>query len=271
MSLFTIDEEKCIRCGICAEECPYRLIEAKKEQIPTPTSDAEKYCIECGHCVAVCPKAALTHRMMNPQNCTPIDQQLLPNGMQLTQLLRSRRSIRSYLKKPIPRDLLQRLIEDANYAPTGLNSQAVKWRVIYEREDVGRFAGMTIDWLKDLSSTKPERAKSMNARRWIMNWERGIDSITWGAPHVVVAYADDARWDWECTIALTFLDLAAYSNGVGSCWGGLFELAARDWEPMIKRLALPSGHVPLGAMMLGYAKNKYPRVPCRKVPVVTWY
>lgn len=37
MSLFVIDKDKCKRDGICAEECPAKIIELKdKESVPVP-------------------------------------------------------------------------------------------------------------------------------------------------------------------------------------------------------------------------------------------
>ncbi len=50
MSLFTIDQEKCKHDGICAAECPMRLIELKdKASLPAPIEAAEELCINCGH------------------------------------------------------------------------------------------------------------------------------------------------------------------------------------------------------------------------------
>ena len=59
MSLFTINQEKCKRDGICAKDCPAQVIVWKnKDDFPMPAKDAEEFCINCGHCVAVCPYEA---------------------------------------------------------------------------------------------------------------------------------------------------------------------------------------------------------------------
>ena len=65
MGLITVHAEKCIQCGSCLEECPFRLLEMKTESSPpTPKEievrSAEERCINCGHCMAVCPVGALT-------------------------------------------------------------------------------------------------------------------------------------------------------------------------------------------------------------------
>ncbi|MBI5847008.1 MAG: 4Fe-4S binding protein [Nitrospirae bacterium] len=43
MSLFTIDEKKCKRDGICVAECPIQIIEMKDDKsIPAPTAYLRK-------------------------------------------------------------------------------------------------------------------------------------------------------------------------------------------------------------------------------------
>jgi len=52
-----VDEEKCIACGICVQECPIDAIsmEGGKAEI-----DMGK-CIHCGTCHSVCPREAVRH------------------------------------------------------------------------------------------------------------------------------------------------------------------------------------------------------------------
>jgi hypothetical protein len=39
---------------------------------------------------------------------------------------------------------------------------------------------------------------------------------------------------------------------------------------MQKALALPEDHISFGAMMIGYPKYKYHRLPLRKEPQIIW-
>ena len=64
MDIFNISEDKCVKCGMCAEVCPVKLIVFKPERFPRQVPWAEKVCIDCGHCVSVCPQGALNHRCM---------------------------------------------------------------------------------------------------------------------------------------------------------------------------------------------------------------
>ena len=52
-----VDEEKCVACGICVEECPVDAITMENQ---TARIDMEE-CIKCGHCHEVCPQEAVRH------------------------------------------------------------------------------------------------------------------------------------------------------------------------------------------------------------------
>ena len=73
-----------------------------------------------------------------------------------------------------------------------------------------------------------------------------------------------------CTIALTYLELAATSMGLGTCWAGYFNVTATSFPPMQEALALPPGHQAFGSMMVGYPKFSYHRLPLRNPPAISW-
>ncbi len=61
---FTIDTDKCIACGMCANACPNKVISLQKQKVGTKqflTNYVMKiqYCMFCGLCVESCPKDAL--------------------------------------------------------------------------------------------------------------------------------------------------------------------------------------------------------------------
>ena len=129
MPLFTIDQDKCARDGICAAECPMGII-ALEHGIPEPVEGADKMCIDCGHCVAVCPTGAFGLAAMAPAACAPVDKDRLPSAEALDHLIRAQRSTRVYKNKPVEKEKLVRLLDTARYAPTGKNahSSAGWWR-----------------------------------------------------------------------------------------------------------------------------------------------
>jgi len=271
MPLFTVDADKCGRCGACVNVCPGGLLEKKDVEgaVPTPIEKAEEYCIHCGHCVAVCPKGALTLIDVNPEDCEPVNRALHPNPDNLEHYLRARRSIRKYQEHPVPEDILTRLIEIARYGPSGSNKQPVHWLVIEKPE---RFAGLVVDWLRLMITQQPEWAQSIQLDRVVAAWEQGINRITRGAPHLIMAHApkSDRTAQAACTIALTNLTLAAPAFHLGTCWSGYFNTAAGLYPPLVEALGLPSDHQPFGSLVIGFPKFVYHRLPVRKPPPITW-
>jgi len=273
MSLFTVDEKECRRDGLCVAECPAKIIEIIGEKgFPTPVDGAEELCIHCGHCVSICPHEALFLKTMSPKDCLPVQKELLLSPEHCEHFLRSRRSIRSYKEKRVSRDLLQKLIEIARYAPTGHNSQSANWLVIEDPTEVRRLAGLVADWMRSLLAERAEYALLMHMDRVVDSWDKGIDRILRGAPHLVVAHGLSTMpvSQSSCFIALTYLELAAPSLGLGTCWAGYFTAAANFHPPLQEALALPQGHLPYGAVMVGYPKYRYQRMPPRNKPEITW-
>jgi nitroreductase len=191
---------------------------------------------------------------------------------QSEQFLRSRRSIRVYREKPVAREEISRLVEIARYAPSGHNSQGVEWLVLGDRNELRRLSGIVIDWMRWMLAHMPEAALSLHIDRTLARWEAGFDVILRGAPVVIVAHAakDNRMAPSTCTIALTYLELAASGMGLGCCWAGYFNAAAGTFPPMMAALALPTGYQSFGAMMVGHPQFSYHRLPTRKAPEITW-
>jgi nitroreductase/NAD-dependent dihydropyrimidine dehydrogenase PreA subunit len=273
MGHFTIDQEKCKRDGICAAECPARIIQINSpKDYPTPTADFERYCIVCGHCVTVCPSGAFSLDRLGPEDCPPIRQELSLSAAQAEQFLRSRRSVRSYLDRSVERDKLEKLLEIASLAPSARNMQPWHWLVIEDSNELRRLAGLVIEWMCAFIEQDPELAGNLGFPRVVASWEAGEDRICRGAPHLIVAHADK---DWrygpeDCALALSHLDLFAPCLGLGTCWAGFFYTAANAYPPLFMALGAPSEHKVYGAMMIGYPRFKYHRLPLRKPPRVTW-
>jgi nitroreductase/NAD-dependent dihydropyrimidine dehydrogenase PreA subunit len=273
MALFSVDPTTCKRDGICVAECPAGLIEmTSRESVPTPIEGAEQLCIKCGHCVAVCPHGALSLKTMSPEQCPPVRRELMLNQEHTEHFLRSRRSIRTYKKKPVDRAILAKLIDMARYAPSGSNLQPVHWLVIETTALLRPLAGIVVEWMRGVIDRQPEIAQPMRLDRVVAAWERGQDRVLRGAPHLIVAYGPKSIPSAQsaCIIALTYLELAASSLGLGACWAGYFNAAANGHEPMIQALALPDGFQCFGAMMVGYPTYEYHRMPLRNGARISW-
>lgn len=273
MALFTIDQKKCRRDGLCQAACPAQIIiQEDKKSFPALLENGEEFCINCGHCVAVCPHGAFLLSTMPLSACPPMDRRLLPDAPALKHLLLARRSIRRYKKTPVSRKLLAELVDVARYAPTGSNKQQVWWTVISKPEEVRRMGAMVIDFIKIMLPLTPDEAQVRRFQRIVLAWENGRDRIMRGAPHLMVAHspAEVAFPAADCAIALTYLELYAFARGLGTCWAGYFTGAANVHEPLVRALDLPPGHQCQGAVMLGYPQYRYSRIPMRNQAQVTW-
>ena len=269
-----IDEEKCKRDGFCAAVCPARIIEHNdaREAIPSPVEGFDELCIRCGHCVAICPHAALSLGSMRPEDCPPVRKEFILGAEQAEHFLRYRRSTRNYKDEPVDRATLARLIQMARFAPSGHNLQPVHWLVFEARADIIKLGALVIDWMRFMIKNHVQVAAAMHFDRVVADWELGRDRVLRGAPHLIVAHGplEATATHPACIIALTYLELAATSLGLGACWAGYFNAAAMSYAPVKEMLKLPEGHASFGAMMVGYPKYRYHRLPLRNVPSITW-
>lgn len=262
--MITVNTELCAKDAICVEECPTQII-SMEEEVPIVVDNLEQYCINCGHCVVVCPKGALTLKTLAPDQCLPVNKSLHLSTKHVEHFLRSRRSIRSYKDKTVEYEWVTKLLDLASYAPTASNKQPVKWQVVYERADVVVVVNMVIDWMKDFLQKMPLVATEMGLEHFISSYKAGYDRVCRGAPHLVFAYADKMNTDaaTDCIIALSYLELALLSFGLGGCWGGWVNHAVRNWPPLKKFLRLDEAFDYHGVLMFGYPKYRYHRMPLR--------
>ncbi len=259
----TIDAQKCKRDGLCSMACPMGLIVPNKEKFPEPVPDAEKFCVGCGHCVAVCPHDALSLTAMQPQSLPLIKKELIPSKETLEQTLKTRRSIRQYKDQSVPHDILANLLDITRWAPTAANVQPVNLLVIEKKEEVKKLAGLIAEGFRKNNLVPP----------LVEAWDKGKDVFLRNAPHVIIAHANSTTNYMpltDCAIALTFLDVMAPTYGLGTCWAGVLMIAANAYPPLVEFLKLPKDHKIYGAMMLGYPKYSYRRIPQRKPSKLTW-
>ena len=273
MEFFEVDKELCNQDGICITACPSRVIENGEDGFPAPAQDIETMCIRCGHCVAICPTGAFRHSSLDFHRFETFDPDLMITREQCEYLFKSRRSIRAYKDKPVSKDKISRLIDIARYAPTARNSQAVSWLVISGKSELKKYSGLVVDFSKVLlSEGVPGIDPNPHLGKFIEDWKSGFDFVLYDAPALIITHGDreDRFAQNDCIIALTNLELAATGLGLGCCWAGFFMTAAGNYAPLMEELSLPERHQCFGAMMVGYPQFRYPRIPLRREPKITW-
>lgn len=272
MSLLIVDEEKCKKDRICAGECPMAIIQLPDDDFPRLVEGGEGICISCGHCVVVCPHGALSHARVPLDECPPIQKDLKINEEEAVQFLRSRRSVRFFKDQPVERETIQKLIDIARYAPTGSNSQTVEWIVHTDRDKIKDISGMVIEWMKAELEKSPDVFSAPYMPIVVAAWDFGFDAVLRNAPALITASApgDSSNGMVDLTLAFSYLELAAVTMGIGTCWAGILQGALLNHPPLREAIGIPEGHVHHYPMMAGYSKVKYHRLPQRKPPVINW-
>lgn len=273
MNHVVLDTQRCLHDGICVVSCPLSLLELETgANGKHPTSSKGERCLRCGHCVSVCTSGALELTFIKRAELRNLLPERSAKPEQAEQLLQSRRSTRRYRDALVPRELIERALDTARFAPSGLNSQTVAWTVVSGREPVSALAASVRDWAAELVAQKHRLAVGLDFARFLRAWGRGEDTILHAAPHIVIAHtpAGDPMGLGSATIAVTYFQLAAQALGLATCWAGYLQIAL-GMSPAIAKLAgIPDGRQATGATMLGYAKHEYMAIPPRKQLDVTW-
>jgi nitroreductase/NAD-dependent dihydropyrimidine dehydrogenase PreA subunit len=262
MQLFQVDTKKCNRDGICIRECPFYILKAGIDRLPEMAPGAEEVCLHCGHCLAVCPTGAVTLDGVSPESCDPVQADPPVNAAALTRLVKTRRSIRVYKDRPVPRDMVERLVDTVRWTDTAKNGQPLHWLLVDGKENIREMAQGTIEWMR------PQAAYA----QVVAIWDRGNDIILRGAPLAAVVHAAKTALNpaADSAIAAATLELLAASMGLGSCWAGFFMRAANSHPPLRRFLNLAEDHMVCAALMLGYPKFSYHRIPPRQAAKVQW-
>jgi nitroreductase len=151
-------------------------------------------------------------------------------------LIRERRSIRKYLSKPIPMEIIDELKETALRSPTSRNRKEWKFWFITDPET-----------LAELATAKAA----------------GSQMISQAALAVVIG-ADESLcdvWVEDCSIAATLIQMNAQSHGIGSVWVQIRERFAKSGESSEDRvktiLNVKSESIRIASIVsLGYADEE---------------
>lgn len=257
---FKVDIDKCTSCGFCAEDCPAQII--KMNPTPSIQKSREKLCIKCQHCLAICPTAAISILGIKPENSlsTSIE---LPTYECITNLIKTRRSVRKYVDEDLDQNLIQELLETTVYAPTGHNYNSVHFTLIDKKEDLKLFRDMVYAAIKKAGESKTLLPKFQILYAIQKVWEtNGVDVIFRNAPHLLIASAPSQTSSPlpDCLIALSYFELLANSHNIGTLWNGMLTWVLNDIDPSISKLiGIPETHSIGYGMIFGKSAVKYPR------------
>ena len=256
---FVVDENKCIKCGLCAKDCTTGAIMQGENQIPDMKNPLK--CIECQHCFSVCPVGAISIMGKNPENSSEIKK---INPDDILNLIQSRRSVRAYKKENVQKEIIEKLKNMLNYTPTGCNNHKLHFSFIENIDVMDDFRSKVNKKIISLIDKKPLQflIKTINKfSKYKDAFLKGEDILFRGAPHMVVVSAPISA---PCPkedgiIALSYFELYANSLGLGTLWCGFVEAILKVMPEFCDYLRIPEGYAPIYVMLFGYSDIQYKR------------
>ena len=146
--------------------------------------------------------------------------------MKVLKVIKERRSVRSFQRKEIPKEILEDLVDCGRLAPTAINIQPWEFIVVREREMLRKVADIT-DYGKFIAEA---------------------------SACVIVVCKDTKYYLQDGSAATENILLAAEDYGVGSCWvaGDKKRYAAE----ILELVGVPPGYRLVSLIALGYPKSK---------------
>ena len=142
--------------------------------------------------------------------------------MELSEVIRKRRSIRKFKDDPIPKEMINEIIKSAMFAPSAVNRRPVHLLVIEDRETIGKI-----------------RKLRESAFRFLETAPLAI----------VIAVENVGTWESDGAIVSTFIQLTCVDLGLGSCWGHIAEIVENEAR---KLLNIPERYRVLCVVGIGY-------------------
>ena len=166
--------------------------------------------------------------------------------------LMTRRSVRAYKTQPVPKEIMDVVLECGIYAPNGMNKQPWEIRVVDNKEYID---GITELYLADMDEDHPRNPKKdPNFRNMFRN-----------APTVVfIAMEPGLCSQVDCGLLAGNMVNAAWAYGIGSC----IQMAPRDFlkseeaKPYLEKLSFSEGYEFLMVIGFGYP-DEIPQVKPR--------
>lgn len=151
--------------------------------------------------------------------------------METLDAIKTRRSIRKFKVQPVSRDLINKMLEAAMFAPSAGNEQPWQFIVLEERK--------ILDEIPRICSTAAMCRQASAA----------------------VLVCGDASlekypefWVQDCSAAVENLLLAAHASGLGAVWAGIYPIKDRV-EGFKKMFSLPDCITPFALIPIGYPEQ----------------
>jgi len=289
-----INQATCKVCGLCAEVCPMKIM--KKDdahKVITFRQDRLSLCMKCGQCMAVCTtRSIMVDGLSYDRDFFELPKPLAADTAFFI-MIATRRAIRNFSEKPVPREMLEKIVQAIALAPPGFTPIKTEIVVVQDPQIVRAALPHMIKVYDDLVTAMRnplarffiERQEGHERFRTIQNHVVPLmqsrlpelkagteDTITRYAPAMIIFHANKNAENYEADlyIALTYAFLAAHALGLGGSAMDLIPPAIQHSQELRKLLAIPEDNRVVASMILGYPKYKYQRAIKRELKSVAW-
>lgn len=246
--LITIEADKCIGCSLCAKDCPAGNIRVTDGKAAVKGQN----CIKCAHCAAICPNNAIEISGFDEEPVAFAEQTRL-NPETLRDALRSRRSIRQFLARQIPDEVIGSIIEAGRQTPTGSNAQNTTYVVLQNEKDSAEEIAVRLF------------KKLLPFARFVYPAAADIiidkDFFFKKAPVAVVVVSPDQI---SASLAASNMALMAEAHGLGVLYSGFFTIAVNNSGKLRKKLGLMRRQKAVTTLVLGYPAVRYKRTAVKE-------
>ena len=171
----------------------------------------------------------------------------------------SRRSVKKYLDKPVPEELVEQVVKAGTYAPSGMNKQSAIILAVTNKEMRDRLSDINLEIVKGRNLTTSS----------------GHNDPFYGAPVVLVVLAkkEIGTRIYDGSLVMENMMVAAQSLGLASCWihraKETFE--TEEGKQILRQLGITEEYEGIGNCILGYAAPDAlkPQI-ARKEDYVVW-
>jgi nitroreductase len=184
--------------------------------------------------------------------------------MNIDQAISGRRSTREYTTEAVDEKIIRRLINAAVLAPSAVNQQPWTFTVIRGQELLDRISREAKVYML---ATMPAGPHSGHFHGLLTDEDF---QIFYHAP-VLILISGNMPGQWiveDCSLAAENLMLAAYAEGLGSCWIG-FAQGFLNTPQGKKTLGLPAEWTPVAPIIVGYPETS-PVPVAHREPVIRW-
>ncbi len=180
--------------------------------------------------------------------------------MEVLDAIHGRRAVRDYTDRPVSHEAIAAVLGAAIWAPSGMNRQPWRFVVIEGRSRLARCSAEA----KALMLKEAEHRPEIAAVRAML--EQPEFNIFYNAPALIVICATEQgeMAIKDCCLAAQTLMLAAFAQGLGTCWIGF----AEAWlnTPAAKaELGIPASTQAVAPIFIGWPATT-PSAPERRAP-----